>query len=185
MSLRSALRVARTARLASPRLTAPKRYASSAHKPSSDLPWAAGSFVIFGGLTALILMPSSNTHHKVAAVHDFPKDPESPVAKAQQTGGHSAVNEMLDQASETDKEEKETPEGGETEAVEKSLKEDAPPVAQAEDESAGPSGDAETPANVDDSDKPSDAEVKGSIKKGMESNAPPVAMDAEAKGKEN
>ncbi|WVQ85955.1 hypothetical protein IAT38_008123 [Cryptococcus sp. DSM 104549] len=96
MSFRAAARI--SARFAAPRATTQvvaRRAASSAappHKPGSDLPWIAGSTVVFGSLAAFLLYPSKQDVHHHTAPHSEEKEDINESAPTAQPGKDTVIN---------------------------------------------------------------------------------------------
>ncbi|KAI9633491.1 uncharacterized protein MKK02DRAFT_38144 [Dioszegia hungarica] len=237
MSVRSALiNTARAARQALPKAqVAPRRAASTHHKPSSNTPWMIGSAAVFGSLTAFILMPSGDkAAHEVhehidakgAGAHvadgkgakpehedehqnaardlmrkeresgerpGLDEDPKGKMVHAGESRPRTEIPSKRDDekphrrgASTGDKFDG-TIDGTEMKAgiANKSTEKEADSKSQAGIKT-NPEGtgqkDTVKPDNVDDSDKPSEKDIKSSIKKAEQSNSPKTAMDKEETG---
>ncbi|KAL7422877.1 hypothetical protein Q5752_002174 [Cryptotrichosporon argae] len=212
MSLRSVTRVLRTAPLrpAAARSAAPvgRRFASSSTNPkSNDLPWAAGSAVIFGSLGAYILTSGGKPHdahaaHKTVGGKNHPTpeekgEDEGPKVKEKtgftEDGGYERV-ETKEPVEGGTSEGQGSPKGVDEKAsVDRAVANDAPLVSANKgkadksegDESKGDESKGDAAEGDDEGCKAEDIpeeEIKKAIERGEKTDAPRVAMAEEAQG---
>ncbi|GFZ48091.1 hypothetical protein JCM24511_05839 [Saitozyma sp. JCM 24511] len=155
MSLRSATRLARPALARTvPRAGAqvvPRRMASTVPNKGSDATWMMGSAVVFGGLAAYLLMPSSK--HAAHSVHE---------KIDKKAGGEKAgvlTSEAVPGVDKQQKPEDAPTPAKETASVSASVKSDAPKSADSEgkDEDEDVGAGAGVPSKKDQSSAPGGA----------------------------
>ncbi|RSH85290.1 hypothetical protein EHS25_005097 [Saitozyma podzolica] len=156
MSLRSATRLARPALArAVPRAGAqvvPRRMASTAPKKGGDATWMMGSAVVFGGLAAYLLMPSSK--HAAHSVH------ENIDKKASGEKAGVITSEAVPGVDKQQKPEDAPTPAKERASVNASVKSDAPKSADSEggkDEDEDVGAGADVPSKKDQSSAPGGA----------------------------
>ncbi|KAK4685817.1 hypothetical protein P7C73_g4325, partial [Tremellales sp. Uapishka_1] len=204
MSFRSATRLA--SRLASASATrapiAARRAASnSAKKPASDATWMMGSAVVFGGLSAYILLPSTSKPHDAHASHAAIGHDHKSGADKGEDEGPSGTHET---ESNLAKEEADDDSAGDkpVHATQGGRKSEDIPTKKVTDASSGTQEKWAKPAQTVADDKASsDAEeqqedsgegrkaedipseeISDAIHRGEKTDVPKIAMDEEAKG---